>query len=525
MQPRYGSYEPIKRLAVGGMGEIFLARQVGIHGFERLAIIKTLLMEAQDDEDRIELFLTEARVAGLLNHPNVVQIFEVGESEGTYYIAMEYVDGDTLSSLVRAALKQGRHTPWPFLSFIAQAARALHHAHNQRDPAGNPMCLVHRDISPQNIMVRRDGVTKVVDFGIAKVANSGHRTRTGVVKGKMAYMAPEQMRADPVDARSDLFSLGVVLWELTVGRRMFLNMSDVEIISHVMAGRLPSPSEVVEGYLPALEAVVMKSVAMAPEDRFQSGNEMADALEAVLEQVPAEEKVPLADYVESLVGDAVRERTADLTPSAEISGIMSAHPRRVTGQTGIHQRQGMSSAAKAGLGAAITLLVSASALGVWFLLAPPPPPPPPPVVADPTPPPPPPAPPPVDPAPPPADPAASGAEPPRAVDKDPDKDPDRKRGGTTKKTGPRPPADPKPAPQPAPAGATQEDGYLTLAAEPWAVVVADGRPIGSTPLFKVRLPAGKHTLQLNNDAQGLSKTMTVIIEPGKVKKVEVQLDK
>ncbi|MEW5854850.1 MAG: serine/threonine-protein kinase [Myxococcota bacterium] len=496
MLPAYGSFETIKRLAVGGMGEIFLARQTGLKGFERLAIIKTLLSQPEDDDDRVDMFLAEARIAGMLNHPNIVQIYDVNQEEGTYYIAMEYVDGDTLSSLVRAALRQGRHNPWPFLAFVAQAARALHHAHHQADAQGHPLHLVHRDVSPQNIMVRRDGVTKVVDFGIAKVAGGGQRTRTGVMKGKVAYMAPEQMRAEAVDARSDLFALGVVAWEVTAGRRMFPNKSDVEIISAVMTGQLPRPSDVVPAYPQALERVVMRALAADPAQRFQTGNEMAAALEEVLAAVPASEKPEPAAYVESLIGDAVRERLADLTPASRTGSRTSVRKKR---------RQLLSVLGGAG--------VAAAGMAALWLSRPapsaPPPTPPAPVVAAPAPAPAPAPVPVVQPAIPDAgvvEAKAPEVEPART--KAPGKGPKRGgRGGETR-------------PEPAPVGG---DGFLTLASDPWAVVTVDGNPMGSTPLFKVRLPAGRHTVKLVNEAQGLTRTFTVDIKPGEVAKREINL--
>jgi len=534
MLPRYGSYEAIRRLAIGGMGEIFLARQVGIKGFERLAIIKTLLNESEDDEDRIEMFLAEARIAALLNHPNIVQIYEVGEAEGTYYMAMEYVDGDTLSAVVRAALRQQKHSMWPFAAFIAQSARALHHAHHQKDAQGKQMSLVHRDISPQNIMVRRDGVTKVVDFGIAKVSNSGHRTKTGVLKGKVAYMSPEQMRSLDVDSRTDLFALGVVLWELTCGKRMFPNKSDIEIITHVMSNKVPRPTSVVPNYPNDLEWVCMKAMAQDPAHRFQTGDEMADALDEILRRRTDEEKPALGPYVDELVGESVRERTTDLASSSSMAAPVTRNLKTPASgsfnlATDLRTAPPVKQSKAPMIAAGVFGLVGLAA-GGYAALKPDAP-----VVT-------------VAKAP---DPPDAGvlvtipwpgrprldAGPSEQRDAGVAKVADKPDRGDEKKSAPR---DPKPRSGNSgnngnnPGGtktviierqapAQSEDGYLTLQAEPWAVVSVDGKPLGSTPIFKQRLAAGKHNIVLTNEAQALSKTMSVTIEPGEVTKLNVAL--
>ncbi|MEO1174282.1 MAG: serine/threonine-protein kinase, partial [Myxococcota bacterium] len=222
-----GKYDIVRRLAVGGMAEIFLARQVGLEGFDRLVILKTLLPDLAQDEESVRSFLDEARIAATLNHPNIVGIYEVGVWEGLHFIAMEYISGETISGLLVAAHKNQRSiSPLVSARIIRDAAAGLAHAHDATTIEGSPLGIIHRDISPQNIMVREDGVAKVVDFGIARAANRLARTSTGAVKGKVAYMAPEQLVGRPLSARTDQYALGVVFWEMLTQRRRIERSDD-----------------------------------------------------------------------------------------------------------------------------------------------------------------------------------------------------------------------------------------------------------------------------------------------------------
>ncbi|MFP2900568.1 serine/threonine-protein kinase [Corallococcus sp. 4LFB] len=244
----FGRYAVLRRVAVGGMGEIFLARQVGVSGFERPVILKSLLPDLLEHEGSVEMFLDEARVAAHLNHPNVVSLYEVGAWQGTFYIAMEYIEGENLGRLAKAAQRAG--TPLPHrvcAQMIRDAALGLDHAHHARDSQGAPLELVHRDISPQNIMVRLDGLTKVVDFGVAKATIRASRTRTGVLKGKLRYMSPEQVRNEPVSGTSDQFALGVVLWELCTRRPFIDTDNPAEAMRRIALAAVPRPSQFVEG--------------------------------------------------------------------------------------------------------------------------------------------------------------------------------------------------------------------------------------------------------------------------------------
>ncbi|WP_223639233.1 protein kinase [Corallococcus sp. EGB] len=308
----FGRYAVLRRVAVGGMGEIFLARQVGVSGFERPVILKSLLPDLLEHEGSVEMFLDEARVAAHLNHPNVVSLYEVGAWQGTFYIAMEYIEGENLGRLAKAAQRAG--TPLPHrvcAQMIRDAALGLDHAHHARDSQGQPMELVHRDISPQNIMVRLDGLAKVVDFGVAKATIRASRTRTGVLKGKLRYMSPEQVRNEPVSGTSDQFALGVVLWELCTRRPFIDTDNPAEAMRRIALAAVPRPSQFVEGLSPLLEQIILRMLHRAPAQRFARCADVARALQAYLDEVPEAPEESVSAVVTRLVGDAVLARLRD----------------------------------------------------------------------------------------------------------------------------------------------------------------------------------------------------------------------
>ncbi|WP_244219414.1 protein kinase domain-containing protein [Corallococcus interemptor] len=308
----FGRYAVLRRVAVGGMGEIFLARQVGVSGFERPVILKSLLPDLLEHDGSVEMFLDEARVAAHLNHPNVVSLYEVGAWQGTFYIAMEYIEGENLGRLAKAAQRAG--TPLPHrvcAQMIRDAALGLDHAHHARDSQGASLELVHRDISPQNIMVRLDGLTKVVDFGVAKATIRASRTRTGVLKGKLRYMSPEQVRNEPVSGTSDQFALGVVLWELCTRRPFIDTDNPAEAMRRIALAAVPRPSQFVEGLSPLLEQIILRMLHRAPGQRFARCSEVARALQAYLDEVPEAPGESVSAVVTRLVGDTVLARLRD----------------------------------------------------------------------------------------------------------------------------------------------------------------------------------------------------------------------
>ncbi|MGE6762563.1 protein kinase domain-containing protein [Corallococcus interemptor] len=231
-----GKYQLVRKLATGGMAEVFLAKAAGPRGFEKTLVLKRILPHLAEDEAFVEMFLGEAQLAARLDHPNVVQIFDFGEVDGSYFLAMEYIDGPTLRRLIKRSteLKQPL-SPAVCAKMVASAAEGLAFAHELTDPeTGAPLGLVHRDISPENVLVSRQGAVKVVDFGIAKVAGQSHRTATGVVKGKIAYMPPEQLQAKAMDGRVDVYALGIVLYELLTGKRPFDATTDVSMMQAIL---------------------------------------------------------------------------------------------------------------------------------------------------------------------------------------------------------------------------------------------------------------------------------------------------
>ena len=264
-----GRYTLLRKLASGGMAEVFLARQGGLEGFEKLVVVKRILPGFAQNPEFRAMFLDEARLAADLRHPNVVNIFDVGQDQGTYFIAMEYLHGQDLSALFHKHRERGEQLPLEHvLQLVMDAASGLHHAHTKTSIDGEPLHIVHRDISPHNLFVTYDGVTQVLDFGIARARRRGVQSDAGVVKGKFAYLAPEALEGAELDARADQFALGIVLFELTTLSRLFQRQSDAEVLRAVMEGRIPRPAERVPGYPAALEDIVMRSLSREREHRY-----------------------------------------------------------------------------------------------------------------------------------------------------------------------------------------------------------------------------------------------------------------
>jgi len=278
-----GKYKLLRLIASGGMAEVYLARQAGAAGFEKLVCLKRILPHLARDRQFVEMFLNEARLAARLDHPNIVSIYDLGEANGNYFIAMEFIDGPSLRAVAKRARERGERLPIAeVVKIVSMAAGGLHYAHDLADADGRPLGLVHRDISPDNILVHRNGMAKVVDFGIAKAANSSGRTRTGALKGKVAYMPPEQLRGDPLDRRADVFALGVVLYEMIAGRRPWEGDSDVSLIGQIMTEE-PKPLSALRSDAPAgLTAVLDRALAKEREARYSSCHDLQADLEALL---------------------------------------------------------------------------------------------------------------------------------------------------------------------------------------------------------------------------------------------------
>ena len=279
---RLGKYELVRHLASGGMARVFLARVSGVGGFERHLVLKTVRPERSEDATFVSMFLDEARLVAMLHHQHVAQVYEVGVADdGTYFLAMEYLHGETVRAILERARDRKLRLPLEFaLTVVGAAAAGLHHAHDRRGPDGRRLGIVHRDVTPSNIITGYDGAVKLIDFGIAKALERSTHTKTGFIKGKAGYMAPEQALGDPVDRRADIFSLGVVLYELTTQTRAFPAASELEVAHRIVRGEVKPPSQVVPGFPPVLEDVIMTALERDPDDRFPDADLMGRALGA-----------------------------------------------------------------------------------------------------------------------------------------------------------------------------------------------------------------------------------------------------
>lgn len=282
-----GKYQLLAELGRGGMATVYLAVATGPStSFRKLTVIKRLREDVQNDPEFLQMFLEEARLAAQLSHPNVIHTYEVGEEGGRYYIAMEYLDSVSLQSIIGRLKYDGSFTFAHYLRVLLDVLEGLAYAHNLNDLDGSPLNLVHRDISPHNILTTFDGQTKVVDFGIAKAANSMVETRTGVIKGKVTYMAPEQAFSAHIDCTADLYAIGVMLWEAIAQKRRWKGLSSGHVLQKLAMKELPEPAgAAARGLPPELDEICMRALAHEPGDRFKSADEMATALRKVFNKL------------------------------------------------------------------------------------------------------------------------------------------------------------------------------------------------------------------------------------------------
>lgn len=309
----FGRYLLLERISVGGMAEVFRAKTFGVEDFEKIVAIKRILPSMAEDAEFITMFIDEARIAGQLSHANICQIHELGRIDGAHFIAMEYVPGKDVLQLQNRLRRVGARMPLPMAAFIAaRVCDGLDYAHNKLDAQRRPMNIVHRDVSPQNVLVSYAGEVKIIDFGIAKAVSRSAKTRAGVLKGKFGYMSPEQLRGQPVDRRSDLFAMGTVLWEMCTGERLFTGSSDLAVLDKVRNAIVPRPSQHNPQVPPQLEAVVMRALRREPAERFPDARAMQEALRAFLaEESSAWTEERLAATTQELFKDDLeRERAA-----------------------------------------------------------------------------------------------------------------------------------------------------------------------------------------------------------------------
>ncbi len=325
---RLGRYELLARLASGGMGEIFLARLEGAAGFEKLFVVKRILPHLADDARFRAMLIAEARIASKLSHANICQVYELGETDGQLYIVMEYLEGITILPLLRKASKEATPLDFGFVGgVIQQATDALHYAHELRDRGGEELGIVHRDVTPGNVFLTDAGVVKVLDFGIAKVKDASAHTQTGTVKGKYAYMAPEQLRGISVDRRADVFALGVVIYEMLALRRLFQRKTDYLTFRAVMEQPIPDVRRYRPDIPDAVAELLSRALDREPTNRFDSARQMGTAMiDALSAQRRPWTQGEIGDFVGSNFAAEIAKRSEQVSTAI--------HRTRPTGATG-----------------------------------------------------------------------------------------------------------------------------------------------------------------------------------------------
>jgi serine/threonine-protein kinase len=314
-----------EQFAAGGMATLHYGRLLGPAGFSRTVAIKRLHAHLSEDPDFVAMFLDEARLAARIHHPNVIQTLDVESSEGELFVVLDYVHGDSLSRLLREARRIGESaTPELVCAILFGALEGLHAAHEARDPKGDPLELVHRDISPHNILIGTDGIARVLDFGVAKARGRAQTTRVGQLKGKLSYMAPEQLRGGKVTRRSDVFSAAVVLWEALTGARLFQGDDEGDVVNRLLAEEIPPPRRYAPGVTRELDAIVMRGLERDPAKRFPTARHMALAIESLsMMATPIE----VGAWVERVAGATLAQRADRVAAiEAEFNRVIDAGP-------------------------------------------------------------------------------------------------------------------------------------------------------------------------------------------------------
>lgn len=331
-----GPYELLQRIATGGMAEVYLARRAGPHGFQKVVAVKRILPQLAQDDDFVAMFVDEARVCARLAHPNIVQVFDFGEHDGELYMAMEYVDGTTAARLVRAAAARGEDVPLDAALYIALGVlRALDYAHNARDDEGKPLDLVHRDVSPGNVLIDRSGAVKLTDFGIARAAEIERRTDAGQLKGKLGYMSPEQVVGRELDARSDLFTVGIALAELVMLRPLFSGPSEIDVLMRIRDADLGVIDRAGSRVPDDLRAVLFRALARDRALRFPSASKFAEAIEEILRRRRLQVgPAKLAAWVEKLGLVPTEEEPQSETSVKKTANLKPVNPRASQGAFG-----------------------------------------------------------------------------------------------------------------------------------------------------------------------------------------------
>ncbi len=533
---KFGRYELLELLATGGMAHIYRARLTSAPGMTKELVIKQVLPHLAKNRDFIDMFVDEARITMPLTHGNIVQVFEFGQEGDDYFLAMEYVRGRNLETVLSRGRERGEPMPLAVALYIgSEIAKGLDYAHRFRDPHGRPTAIIHRDVSPQNVLVGFQGEVKLTDFGIAKARSKIHRTTEGIIRGKAVYLSPEQAECREIDARSDQFSLGSVLYEMLTGVRPFEGDNEVATLQRVREARVQAPSRLRDDVPQAVDAALLKALAREPGRRFESCGAFQLALSrALADQAPDFTSASLAEWASGLFSQEITHEINDRVRREHLIGQLArngqpAEGRRLT--TGellemgtLTMRSGEQSPRRrarwpwlAGL-----VLLAAGGLGTWSAW---------PWPADggldggvPR----------VDPAgldpagldpaaaqpdgqnPADAGPGPAAAGDSQAVDAGPGPDPGPGADAADREEAdaPRPP-DPPPV----------RWAYLNLNSSPWAFVELDGRRLGrETPLFKVRVASGRHRLRFFNPELNIEKTKVVTVKSGQTRTISVLLE-
>ncbi len=497
-----GKYRVLHQLATGGMGEVFLARNEGPGGFTKLVVVKRILPHLARDPVFVKMFLNEAKLAALLQHPNLVQIFELGEHDGSFFLAMEPVLGHTLREICDRLKEQGRPFPPQQLARIAaQILNGLHYAHTLKDEQGRPLGLVHRDVSPENVMVGFNGAVKLLDFGIAKaVSSSNEPTAVGAVKGKFAYMSPEQLKAHELDGRTDVWSVGVLLYELLSGQRPFTSVSDAELVRRIEREPHRPLDAAAPGTPPELVKIVHRALEKDRARRFPTAEAMAAALERWVE---AQRTTLTNSQTSAFMREVYGAEAEQVLASVSASGRLLEEDRQaeiyLSGhhQLGDPPRKKTSPRRRAlmfGASAAAALFFVVGVVLVLFT------------------------------------PAEGAARPVRDAAPVAATLPTADPGAPLAATGDTAPVDAgldQPPPEeasPLPAKVRKRGvGKLALEVTPWAEVYEGRNRLGLTPMQPFELPVGRHVLTFKNPQLGATRQVTVKVSRNALVPLKVDL--
>jgi serine/threonine-protein kinase len=334
---RFGPYQLVDRVAIGGMAEVFKAKRAGVEGFEKVVAVKRILPHLSYNNEFVEMFVAEAKLVAGLHHPNIVAIFDLGKIGSSYYIAMEYVNGADLRSILKKLRERNLRMPIDLaIGVVSAVAAGLNHAHQSKDSEGRPLKIVHRDVSPQNILISWDGEVKLTDFGIAKAATKASNTDRGALRGKLLYMSPEQAWGKALDRRSDIFSLGLVFYEMVTDQKPFLmgnDGSEMTILEKVRRCEIASARGQNPKMPESVDRLVMKALARDPDERYQDAAEMARAVERVIRERQPLSANELKRFMELLFDRDEREEAIpdDLFPDASGASARDGGPSAAKG--------------------------------------------------------------------------------------------------------------------------------------------------------------------------------------------------